>query len=162
MTAIDVEYDKEGDFYIYHTGLAFESPKHYGILMFPRSSNRKTDAYLCNHVGIVDSFIYRGEMMLCFKNRDSLRTLALEARFLEFLNNLKFKDIDRLTLDEAKKNSSVTWMDAMRNPMAFAPYKAGERIAQMVVVPYPKVKLTEVNQLSVTERGEGGFGSTGK
>ena len=38
----------------------------------------------------------------------------------------------------------------------------GERIAQMVVVPYPKVKLTEVNQLSVTERGEGGFGSTGK
>ncbi len=37
-----------------------------------------------------------------------------------------------------------------------------ERIAQMVVVPYPKVKLTEVNQLSVTERGEGGFGSTGK
>ena len=53
-------------------------------------------------------------------------------------------------------------MDAMRNPMAFAPYKVGERIAQMVVVPYPKVKLTEVNQLSVTERGEGGFGSTGK
>jgi dUTP pyrophosphatase len=50
----------------------------------------------------------------------------------------------------------------MRNPMAFAPYKVGERIAQMVVVPYPKVKLTETNQLSVTERGEGGFGSTGK
>ena len=162
LTAVSVEYDQEHDMYIYHTGLAVETDRGYGILLFPRSSNRKTDAYLCNHVGIVDSFIYRGEMMLCFKNRDSLRTLALEARFLEFIDNLKFKDIDRLTLDEAKRNSSVAWMDAMRNPMAFAPYKAGERIAQMVVVPYPKVKLTEVNQLSVTERGECGFGSTGK
>jgi dUTPase len=162
LTAISVEYDQEHDMYIYHTGLAVETDKGYGILLFPRSSNRKTDAYLCNHVGIVDSYIYRGEMMLCFKNRDSLRTLALETRFVEFLNNLKFKDIDRLTLDEAKKSANVAWMDAMRNPMSFAPYKVGERIAQMVVVPYPKVKLTETNQLSITERGEGGFGSTGK
>ena len=162
LTAISVEYDQEHDMYIYHTGLAVETDKGYGILLFPRSSNRKTDAYLCNHVGIVDSSIYRGEIMLCFKNRDSLRTLALEARFLECVESLKFKDIDRLTLDEAKNNSGLTWMDAMRNPMAFAPYKVGERIAQMVVVPYPKVKIEEVNQLSITDRGENGFGSTGK
>ena len=38
----------------------------------------------------------------------------------------------------------------------------GERIAQMVVAPYTKVVWNEVNSLSETVRGEGGFGSTGK
>ena len=38
----------------------------------------------------------------------------------------------------------------------------GERIAQMVVAPYTKVVWNEVEVLSETIRGEGGFGSTGK
>jgi len=38
----------------------------------------------------------------------------------------------------------------------------GERIAQAKVVPVPKVELIEVDELSMTERGAGGFGSTGK
>ena len=38
----------------------------------------------------------------------------------------------------------------------------GERIAQMVVIPYLSVAFDEVNELSETERGAGGFGSTGK
>ena len=37
----------------------------------------------------------------------------------------------------------------------------GERIAQLVVIPYVNVELFEVDKLSNTERGEGGFGSTG-
>ena len=37
-----------------------------------------------------------------------------------------------------------------------------ERIAQFVVAPYMKVDYVEVNELDDTERGEGGFGSTGK
>ena len=37
----------------------------------------------------------------------------------------------------------------------------GERIAQLVVMPYLTVEFDEVNELSETERGEGGFGSTG-
>ena len=72
LAAISVEYDKEKDMYIYHTGLSFESDFNVGQFLFVRSSNRKTDAYLCNHVGIADSSIYRGEIMLCFKNRTSL------------------------------------------------------------------------------------------
>ena len=76
MTAISVEYDEEKDLYIYHTGLAFESPFNYGQLLFPRSSNRKTDAYLCNSVGIADSAIYRGEIIFCYKNRDSIDSIA--------------------------------------------------------------------------------------
>lgn len=38
----------------------------------------------------------------------------------------------------------------------------GERIAQMVVAKHEKVSWFPVNELGTTERGEGGFGSTGK
>lgn len=38
----------------------------------------------------------------------------------------------------------------------------GERIAQMILLPFYPMILQEVEELSDTERGEGGFGSTGK
>ena len=38
----------------------------------------------------------------------------------------------------------------------------GERIAQMVVARYEKVEWEEVDALDETERGQGGFGSTGR
>ena len=38
----------------------------------------------------------------------------------------------------------------------------GERIAQMVIAPYLSVNYEESDALSETERGEGGFGSTGR
>lgn len=38
----------------------------------------------------------------------------------------------------------------------------GERIAQIVIVPYLDVCLDESDELSDTQRGEGGFGSTGQ
>jgi dUTP pyrophosphatase len=41
-------------------------------------------------------------------------------------------------------------------------YKVGERGAQIIILPYPQVYMTEVPELSDSERGEGGFGSTGK
>lgn len=37
----------------------------------------------------------------------------------------------------------------------------GDKIAQLVVVPVPQVEVVVVDVLSATERGEGGFGSTG-
>ena len=37
-----------------------------------------------------------------------------------------------------------------------------DRIAQLVVMPYPAVEFNEVDELDETERGAGGFGSTGK
>lgn len=40
--------------------------------------------------------------------------------------------------------------------------KSGERIAQMVIAKHETAELIEVQQLSETHRGEGGFGSTGK
>ena len=41
-------------------------------------------------------------------------------------------------------------------------YNVGERGAQIIILPYPTIYMTEVPELSDTERGSGGFGSTGK
>ena len=38
----------------------------------------------------------------------------------------------------------------------------GERIAQMIIMPYFAPEIVEVASLSETDRGAGGFGSTGK
>jgi dUTP pyrophosphatase len=40
-------------------------------------------------------------------------------------------------------------------------YKVGERGAQIIILPYPQVKMVESEELTNTERGDGGFGSTG-
>jgi dUTP pyrophosphatase len=40
-------------------------------------------------------------------------------------------------------------------------YKVGERGAQIIILPYPQVFMVESDELSDTERGTGGFGSTG-
>lgn len=38
----------------------------------------------------------------------------------------------------------------------------GERIAQMILLPYIEMKFNEVNELSDTSRGDSGFGASGK
>ena len=40
--------------------------------------------------------------------------------------------------------------------------KTGERIAQIVITPFLAPQFTESDELGTTDRGEGGFGSTGK
>jgi dUTP pyrophosphatase len=40
-------------------------------------------------------------------------------------------------------------------------YDVGDKIAQMIILPYPSIQFIETDELSDTERGEGGFGSTG-
>lgn len=175
MTAIDVEYDKEHDMYIYHTGLAFESDMNIGQFLFPRSSNRKTDAYLCNSVGIADSAIYRGEILFCYKNRDSLKTKALlngledaceylRIKVLGAKRSLwtRFKNPSNPTILQIASNLFEKGKDEiLESPLAFAPYKVGERIGQMVFMNYPTVNIEIVDELSSSDRGENGFGSTG-
>jgi dUTP pyrophosphatase len=39
-------------------------------------------------------------------------------------------------------------------------YKVGDKIGQIIIIPYPKVELEEVTELENSERGTGGFGST--
>jgi dUTP pyrophosphatase len=40
-------------------------------------------------------------------------------------------------------------------------YGVGDRVGQMIIMPYPDIELVEMDALSETERGEGGFGSSG-
>ena len=40
--------------------------------------------------------------------------------------------------------------------------KSGDRICQMVIAKHEKAEFVEVNEISETERGAGGFGHTGK
>ena len=122
LIAVSYDYKEDIDCHIYGTGIAVEIPEGYVGLIYPRSSNRKTDAYMCNHVGVIDSG-YRGEIMVSFKNRD------------KYIDNI---------------------------PQLFKPYEVGDKIAQLIIVPYPKIEFKVVDELSTTERGEGGHGSTGK
>lgn len=46
-------------------------------------------------------------------------------------------------------------------PEGATPYAVGDRCAQLVVLPYPQVQTIEAEELSETDRGAGGFGSTG-
>jgi dUTP pyrophosphatase len=48
----------------------------------------------------------------------------------------------------------------LKNPWSEI-YNVGDRIAQLVVIPVPLAKYVEVDELSETERGHGGHGSTG-
>ena len=40
-------------------------------------------------------------------------------------------------------------------------YDVGDRIAQIIIIPYPQIEFEEVFELADSERGSGGFGSTG-
>lgn len=167
FTAISVEYDEKLDMYVYHTGLAFESDFHYGQFLFPRSSNRKTDAYLCNSVGIADSAIYRGEILFCYKNRDSINTIAeskANAAMMEYYTtcNVEQKDLQfwiRKGIDIYNDTKEKVYNEAKE--LKYAPYKVGDKIGQMVMLTYPNVNLIECEELSSSDRGVNGFGSTG-
>lgn len=116
LIATNYEFDRVKGNHIYGTGLAFEIPEGYVGLLFPRSSNRKTNAYLTNHVGVIDSG-YRGEVMVTFKNRDANDTSS--------------------------------------------PYNIGDKLAQLIIVPFAVTTPVECEELSDTERGINGHGSTG-
>lgn len=103
---------------VYGTGVAFEIPENYVGLLFPRSSNAKTDLLLSNSVGVLDSG-YRGEVLFKFK---------------EVYNH--------------------SWETTA--------YEIGDRIGQLIIIPYPEVEFIEVSELSETDRGCGGYGSSGK
>lgn len=131
LTAISMEYNEYMDCYIYHTGLSFEIPEGYFMMVVPRSSNRKTNAYLTNHCGIIDSG-YRGEVLVCFKNRTS----SIISNYIAFETDGEIYD-------------------------NIPPYNVGDRVAQTIILPYPQIEYVEVDILSETERGVAGHGSTG-
>lgn len=53
----------------------------------------------------------------------------------------------------------IVMINLTQNPYTF---KKGEKVAQMIIQEKVTAKLVEVEELSESERGEGGFGSTGE
>lgn len=121
----DIYSSSEGEVYkshIFDTGLSFEIPEGYVMLVFSRSGHGfKNDIRLANCVGVIDSD-YRGELKV------------------------------KLTNDYGIEKGSEMWWG----------FAKGDRIAQAMLIPYPKVEFVEVGELSETDRGQGGFGSSGK
>lgn len=144
LTAVDRYFDIDGNV-VYHTGVAIEIPEGYVGLLFPRSSVSRVDLSLCNAVGVIDSN-YRGEIIAKFKP-----TLIYEVHDDSEFEQGKFKYWDRV-IAPTREFGELAHMD----------YEVGERVAQLIIMPYPRVEFQEVEELSKTERGDGGFGSSGK
>lgn len=118
---------------VYGTGLAFEIPEGYVGLLFPRSSVSKKNLVTANAVGVIDSH-YRGEVTLKFRPVKGYKSFA---KYLE--------------------NHGIMGRDNVG-----ALYGVGDRFAQLIIMPLPEIEFQEADTLSDTDRGEGGYGSTGK
>lgn len=136
ITAVSKYCDDEGNV-VYGTGLAFEIPKGYVGLIFPRSSNAKQDLLLSNSVGVIDSG-YRGEVMLKFKPS------------MDVSSSVSRHDKTDCSVSSASFGTKLKL------------YNLKDRIGQIIIIPYPQVEFQLVEKLSTTERGAGGYGSTGK
>ena len=134
LTAVSKTEDEYGNI-VYGTGLAFEIPKGCVGLLFPRSSNAKKDLALSNAVGVLDS-TYRGEVTFKFKRQ--LKIVEKE------ISRDAYSRIVERDFDE------------------YASYECGDRIGQIIIMPYPTIEFEEVDELSDSDRGDGGWGSTGK
>lgn len=158
VKAIGVEYDANTDTYIYYTGLACETKCGVGIFGMMRSSNYKTDCYLTNGVGLIDSATYRGDIQFRYKNRTSMKT-RIELEALRTWNRMSFFSRLCTNYDEVY---AKTEENCMNNALRYAPYEVGDKIGQLVAIEFDETSTKLVKKLSETERGEGGHGSTGK
>ncbi|ONG91849.1 deoxyuridine 5'-triphosphate nucleotidohydrolase [Bacillus cereus] len=133
------------------TGLAFELPPGYEMTVRPRSGiSRKTMLHVA--LGTIDSG-FRGEVGVIVKN---LKAPILEKRndeegeyYEQIYNNILFDIEDKLI------QFCEHW------PEGSYYIRKGERIAQGVIAPVETAHFVEVDELSDSERGTGGFGSTG-
>ena len=134
---VETGNDLEGEYIEYGTGLAIEIPEGYVGLIFPRSSVSKKDQFLANAVGVIDSG-YRGEIKLRFK---------LEQQF-DVLTSWEIPGIVNYEEDGKICYANI--------------YAVGDKVGQLIIMPYPSIELVEVSELASSDRSEGGFGSTGK
>lgn len=160
LTAVSRVFDAEGNV-TYGFGLAFEIPEGYVGLIFPRSSICRKDLALSNAVGVIDSH-YRGEVSAKFKP-----TLIVASNKDVGIDETDWYGIDETTWDDqfvTFYGRQRCYPDVSPKGIPFPPrlYEVGERIAQMIIMPIPQVELEETDELSETDRGCGGYGSTGK
>lgn len=116
----------------YGTGLAVEIPSGYFGMIIPRSSINKYDLRLSNSVGILDSG-YRDEIKFVFENDSMLRRKLIDEPFWDEFQSYCIHNI----------------------------YKVGDRVGQLIILPYPQINFIESNELTNSTRNNGGFGSSG-
>lgn len=163
ISAVSFEYDIKRKCYIYHTGLAVDIPKNYEMQIRPRSSIRDYDIYLANSPGTVDCG-YHGEVMVCFKNCFSIIDRIKLSKTNSLINKLvssNFK-VDDETKALCESLEIVTDDEILKYATENAPFKVGNRIAQIKITSCPRVSFNEVTSFSESERGLNGFGSTGE
>ncbi len=130
-----------GETKVIPTGLAFEIPPGYEMQVRPRSGmSRKTKLRVV--LGTVDSG-YRGEVGVIADNA-SIIEYASQPRLAA---GVSVEDND-FNITKATKYEVIK-------------IKKGDRIAQGVIAPVETAHFVEVGELSESERGTGGFGSTG-
>lgn len=65
-------------------------------------------------------------------------------------------------IDSDYRGEITIVFDEMSHRYKTPSYASGDRVAQMVIMPIAKVELEEVDELSSTVRGSGGYGSSGR
>lgn len=126
-------------------GLRFEPPEGYGILVFPRSGiSLHTKLRLSNCVGVIDEG-YRGEVIVLI---DNIKPIGY-----------KRHTVPEYTLVDGSKVQNDFKYGFL--PEGTYLIKRGDRIAQGMLVERKQCKIVRAKELNTTERGEGGFGSTG-
>lgn len=53
-------------------------------------------------------------------------------------------------------------LQAVMKEKKWSGYSTGDRAAQLIIMPFPYIEFEQADELSSTDRGEGGYGSTGK
>ena len=115
------------------TGVWMEIPEGYYGAVVPRSGvATKRGITIANTPGTIDSN-YRGEIMLPLHNMAPALTWVDDGHTGHYEPNREISVVER-----------------------------GERVAQIIIKRYETVEGVEVDELSETERGADGFGSTGR
>lgn len=85
VKATSWEYDEVLDLYTYHTGIKFDLPKTYGILVFPAKTINNTEVYVPNAVDVID-LNNNEELVIKFKYRTNIKIFKY---FNDTLDNIK-------------------------------------------------------------------------
>ena len=159
VVCTSVEYDINMDAYIIHTGLKLETDRNVGCFCMARSGIRKLDAFLTNGVGLVETYIYRGEVVFTFKRRESLDSKAFRYAQAYWNSRSIWKRLFSKERFEDAYTKAFEYESS--HALNYAPYAPGDRIGQLVFMVFPETRVEVVDELSETVRGEGGHGSTG-
>nr|WP_096440720.1 dUTP diphosphatase [Alteribacter populi] len=144
LVAIEDTVIEPGETALIKTGLAFEIPEGFEMQVRPRSGvSLKTNLRVSNAPGTVDSN-YRGEVGVIV---DNIADKPPEKPFVSLVGGIDGK----VSLDDGGNlYDEGTYI-----------IRKGDKIAQAVLNRVPQAEFIEVDKLGATDRGEGGFGSSG-